>query len=1049
MNVIRWIFAATLVVSFVGELNAATQSLIFKEKLAEKIAWDGATSGVLSTGAFALTAKIAADGFDPSALNASSLLGIKLGTWNFQQTLGNAAEFNPAKQKAAFVFTSADDQGKPVKWLSLVVSWKGQMISLRALGRTRPFLAPILAGAYDGQTVTPISATQEGSISLGDFQKTFQLAMGGKAKTRAKVGKDARSHNLSTIALTGKGAFTGGASQLPIIEITSPVDGSVAPEGEIEVTGSVAHFPSAGRIELNGVVGQTAGSGAFTFTDHALFDGTNELTVRVYSGTALLATRTVSVQWHAPTVIGAEISPVAGGALTVADDSSELFGAGISVPAGAVSRVLRGTIQEDPEHLPALPFGIRAVGPGVVFGPVGEVFAAPVRLIVPISPSRFPAETVLTDIRVLAMTDSGWTEIPVTGRSPHTVEVQVTNLAFDPIIAVISEPLQAGELRISSDPPGASIYLDDFNTGLQTPASLSDLAEGAHNVKLYLRTFNEASVDVEVPLEGTGISVTLGKPTAPVPQVTIIASIVDGMTVTDNIFTINGTVSVGGSPATEGRVVISQNGEDYFSGVEESGAFSEVVSLLPGENTLEVRFTSVDGNTGVSRRVRVINLEGAAALAESGAASASPPAAVAPAGITVVLSWDTDETDIDLHVFDPQGRHASYDALDGIPDAALDHDDTDGFGPETFTMLDPRPGTYTVRADYYSGDLPTTARLNIYRGSELIFSESYLLSLSDGNATEGLPGDPDSIWDAHSFVIGELEIERLTTVVPSAPSAAIFTTGIGENEVVVRLKAPPDILESDIRLEVQEVSSEGELWPVDTSGVAVSSRTATVTLTNRTPTVEEFTSEGSQPLKYRFIARTADGRLESEPKELVQERISQIRQEYVDKRAIHSQFVLATPSRSEIVDASGFPADAGFSFADFAGYSDFSPSPAVVHASVNIAETLNDAWAAAFPLSNGDFSFPPLRVTSGWRNPRRNDRLPDSALNSFHQTGNAVDMNPSFTGPWPVVVPYAPATNYSQAQRLLKELAHRTFGADYTVLLHGSNPHVHIQRNGD
>jgi hypothetical protein len=102
-----------------------------------------------------------------------------------------------------------------------------------------------------------------------------------------------------------------------------------------------------------------------------------------------------------------------------------------------------------------------------------------------------------------------------------------------------------------------------------------------------------------------------------------------------------------------------------------------------------------------------------------------------------------------------------------------------------------------------------------------------------------------------------------------------------------------------------------------------------------------------------------------------------------------------------------------------------------------MADTLREAWGA------------PLRLTSGWRNPRRNARLPEADLNSPHQTGNAIDINPAFTGPWPVVPPLAAPQTYQEAQRALKELAHRVFGAGYTVRLHGANPHVHIERIAD
>lgn len=48
------------------------------------------------------------------------------------------------------------------------------------------------------------------------------------------------------------------------------------------------------------------------------------------------------------------------------------------------------------------------------------------------------------------------------------------------------------------------------------------------------------------------------------------------------------------------------------------------------------------------------------------------------------MTWDT-ATDIDLHIYDDEGSHAWYGAVDGIPDATLSPDDTVGFGPETFS----------------------------------------------------------------------------------------------------------------------------------------------------------------------------------------------------------------------------------------------------------------------------------------------------------------------------------------------------------------------------
>jgi hypothetical protein len=48
------------------------------------------------------------------------------------------------------------------------------------------------------------------------------------------------------------------------------------------------------------------------------------------------------------------------------------------------------------------------------------------------------------------------------------------------------------------------------------------------------------------------------------------------------------------------------------------------------------------------------------------------------------ISWDTDDTDVDLHVWDAQGNHAWFNDTSGIPTGELSGDVTNGFGPEYF-----------------------------------------------------------------------------------------------------------------------------------------------------------------------------------------------------------------------------------------------------------------------------------------------------------------------------------------------------------------------------
>ncbi len=70
--------------------------------------------------------------------------------------------------------------------------------------------------------------------------------------------------------------------------------------------------------------------------------------------------------------------------------------------------------------------------------------------------------------------------------------------------------------------------------------------------------------------------------------------------------------------------------------------------------------------------------------------------------IKVYLTWDTDRSDVDLWVDTPAGQRISYKHKVGRYGAALFDDVTTGYGPESFTAHAARPGTYTIRVNYFA-----------------------------------------------------------------------------------------------------------------------------------------------------------------------------------------------------------------------------------------------------------------------------------------------------------------------------------------------------------
>lgn len=75
-------------------------------------------------------------------------------------------------------------------------------------------------------------------------------------------------------------------------------------------------------------------------------------------------------------------------------------------------------------------------------------------------------------------------------------------------------------------------------------------------------------------------------------------------------------------------------------------------------------------------------------------------------GLSIKLTWGAAPSDLDSHLFVPNGTHVYYFArgsLAAAPFAALDVDDVTGFGPEVITVTRLYPGTYRYAVYNFSG----------------------------------------------------------------------------------------------------------------------------------------------------------------------------------------------------------------------------------------------------------------------------------------------------------------------------------------------------------
>jgi uncharacterized protein YfaP (DUF2135 family) len=143
----------------------------------------------------------------------------------------------------------------------------------------------------------------------------------------------------------------------------------------------------------------------------------------------------------------------------------------------------------------------------------------------------------------------------------------------------------------------------------------------------------------------------------------------------ERIITVAGTVS----DVKITRITLVINGS--AQGVAcSNGQFSSQQVMSPGENHISAIAQSADG---------------------VGSDSIIVYSQVPKKDLKVVLTWDTNETDVDLWLTDPNAEKCSYQHTQSKLGAQLDTDVTTGYGPETITLANAIKGNYLIEAHYY------------------------------------------------------------------------------------------------------------------------------------------------------------------------------------------------------------------------------------------------------------------------------------------------------------------------------------------------------------
>ncbi|MBR1588657.1 MAG: DUF2135 domain-containing protein, partial [Kiritimatiellae bacterium] len=102
--------------------------------------------------------------------------------------------------------------------------------------------------------------------------------------------------------------------------------------------------------------------------------------------------------------------------------------------------------------------------------------------------------------------------------------------------------------------------------------------------------------------------------------------------------------------------------------------------------------------------------------------------------LRIALAWDTDNTDVDLHVLEPDGEEAYYRHKRTSTGGFLTHDITTGYGPEEYLKKDAAKGVYKVLANYFGSRQqtllgPATVTATVYTNWGRADEKRQILSL--------------------------------------------------------------------------------------------------------------------------------------------------------------------------------------------------------------------------------------------------------------------------------------------------------------------------------
>lgn len=187
----------------------------FTESYARRIVRVRAPDGAqvlepVESGKFNLFARLPLTEVDPATFDAETSITLELEDTQFDVLLGDDPTYRPGRTFARITHTTTDENNAPVAYLTFVLRWTSNELTLRVKGQTGGLQEPILAGWYLDDFSWRFENASLAAATVEDSTFYFEVDYAGRVVTRTvRRGPAREEFDVSSVKLQAKGLPVG------------------------------------------------------------------------------------------------------------------------------------------------------------------------------------------------------------------------------------------------------------------------------------------------------------------------------------------------------------------------------------------------------------------------------------------------------------------------------------------------------------------------------------------------------------------------------------------------------------------------------------------------------------------------------------------------------------------------------------------------------------------------------------------------------------------------------------------------------------------------